>query len=167
MGGGERGGEGETERVREKQRKRGEGGEQNTPVSVRLGDERQTNPHAVVLAALEQTETTDPTPLHTSYTLPTRFMSHEMHKMHKRSVAMQVYYAQKKRGRGNYTEDVTALAETAPLGPRALNGTCTGVPSVAVNAGGATFVASVRDTAGRRVATVTEDRYLLVSDTTS
>ena len=84
----------------------------------------------------------------------------------KRSVAMQVYYAQKKRGRGNYTEDVAALAETAPLGPRALNGTCTGVPSVAVNAEGATFVASVRDTAGRRVATVTEDRYLLVSDTT-
>ena len=45
-----------------------------------------------------------------------------------RSVAMQLYYAQlaylAKTNRTHYISDITQLAQYAPLGPAALNGTC-------------------------------------------
>jgi len=84
-----------------------------------------------------------------------------------RSVAMQVYYAQKAfaasaAGRGNFTEDMAVLAELAPLGPAALNGTCTCPPTVTLAHGRKAYTAHVGDLHQNRTASVTQDRYLLV-----
>jgi hypothetical protein len=90
-----------------------------------------------------------------------------------RSVAMQLYYAQKAYassptlGNGSYTDDVQELALLAPLGPMALNGSCAGVPTVNLirNASGylGTMISSA-DGSPPRVATITDDRLLLVRD---
>eukprot|EP00038_Savillea_parva_P012574 m.205560 g.205560 ORF g.205560 m.205560 type:complete len:442 (-) comp22997_c0_seq1:178-1503(-) len=84
-----------------------------------------------------------------------------------RSVAMQLYYAQEayKAGHGSFTTNVDSLAQFAPLGPAALNGTCTHVPTVTLTDRGGVpgykaMVASRSEPA--RTATITDDRYLLV-----
>ena len=87
-----------------------------------------------------------------------------------RSIAMQLYYAEKAyfvaENTSRYSSDVRGtLADLAPLGRRALNGTCGGdVPTVVLTASGSRFVGTVRSSDGKRVATITDDRYLLVRD---
>ena len=83
---------------------------------------------------------------------------------------MQLYYAEKAyfvaENTSRYSSDVRGtLADLAPLGRRALNGTCGGgVPTVVLSASGSRFVGYVRSSDGKRVATITDDRYLLVRD---
>ena len=62
----------------------------------------------------------------------------------------------------SYTSDISKLAQYAPLGPAALNGTCTAVPEVKLSQGGASYIAHVRGSTGGRVASVTDERLLLV-----
>jgi len=90
-----------------------------------------------------------------------------------RAVAMQLYYAQKAwassptLGNGSYTEDVQRLVTLAPLGAMALNGTCSGVPTVELTRNGKGYVGTIihLSTEGFwRAATITDDRYLLVRD---
>ena len=83
-----------------------------------------------------------------------------------RSVAMQVYYAEHAYAaahNGSFTDDVASLGAYVPLGGEALR--C--AKSVAVTARGGPasgFTASVTAKGSGRVATVTDDRLLLVRD---
>ena len=91
-----------------------------------------------------------------------------------RSVAMQMYYAQRawvatNESKGLYTADLSTLQRFAPLGPAALNGSCTGLPHVSLAAGGTAYTAHVASAdptwpppIHQRTASVTQDRYLLV-----
>jgi hypothetical protein len=82
------------------------------------------------------------------------------------------YYAQKAAFENSsavaadrrFSADAALLARFAPLGPRALNGTCAGLPKVTLAQGGRAYEAEVADASGGRVATITHDRYLLVRD---
>ena len=82
------------------------------------------------------------------------------------SYAMQVYYAEHAYAaahNGSFTDDVASLGAYVPLGGEALR--C--AKSVAVTARGGPasgFTASVTAKGSGRVATVTDDRLLLVRD---
>ena len=80
----------------------------------------------------------------------------------------QLYYAElawvgTNKSNGLYTANLALLEQFAPLGPAALNGTCTGLPHVVLSGGGTGFTATVSSaTSPSRVASVTDERHLLV-----
>ena len=78
-----------------------------------------------------------------------------------RSVAMQLYYAQHhyySQHNHTYTTNVTDLYSYIPLGEEIL--TCSELPTITTQPG--KFVVQVMDLKTQRIASVTEDRYLLV-----
>ena len=66
-------------------------------------------------------------------------------------------------GGGRYTDELSALSRYSAF---ALNGTCTALPQIRLKDGGKAYDATVTASAGlpRRVATITDDKYLLVHD---
>lgn len=64
---------------------------------------------------------------------------------------------------GTYSADVATLANYAPLGVAALNGSCTSIPSVSLQSAGKEWTGRVISADGKRTATITHDRLLLVA----
>ena len=63
---------------------------------------------------------------------------------------------------GTFTADMKTLEKYAPLGKRALNGSCTGVPTVSLSSSGKEWTGIVSSADGTRSAIITHDRLLLV-----
>jgi hypothetical protein len=83
-----------------------------------------------------------------------------------RSVAMQVYYAEVAYAaahNGSYTDEAEILKELAPLGAFAVNGSCTRSPTITLTADGGYTAEVAASDGARRVASITHDRYLLVT----
>ena len=86
---------------------------------------------------------------------------------------MQLYYAQKHfagtnisggGGQGNFTSDLHDLSRFAPLGVMALNGSCSRLPTVMLAAARGEYTGRVVSLDGKREASITQDRLLLVVD---